>query len=276
MRYGFIGTFGTAQEILTLAAEAERAGWDAFFYWDGISVGPMDTFDPWVLLGAVAARTERVLLGAIINPLSRRRPWKVARETLTLDHVSGGRAILPVGLGAVDDGGFTRVSDEPTDRRDRAARLDETLEFLDLAWQGEPFSFTGQHYQSQDLVFRPRPIQRPRIPIWVVALHPNARSMGRAARYDGVLPNPGGGPEPEYGPDFVRDVVGWLADHRDPQLPPSEVVMEGTSPIGDLAAAAAQVSALADAGATWWIESMWSDPCSPDDLLARVRQGPPR
>ena len=104
MRYGIVLTAGNIHEIAAMAAEAEAAGWDGVFYWDGIAIPGADPiYDPWVTLAAIAMRTERVRFGAIITPPSRRRPWKLARETVTLDHLSGGRIVLPVGLGAVDD-----------------------------------------------------------------------------------------------------------------------------------------------------------------------------
>src|SRR5579884_1479444 len=147
MRYGFILPGGDVQTVVELAAEAEAAGWDGVFYWDGISIpsaGPM--FDPWVVLAAFALRTTRVRIGAMLTPVSRRRPWKLARETMTVDHLSNGRLILPVGLGALDDEGFGKVG-EATDTKTRAERLDEGLEILTGLWSGEPFSFEGKHYR---------------------------------------------------------------------------------------------------------------------------------
>ncbi|MDP9438081.1 MAG: LLM class flavin-dependent oxidoreductase, partial [Actinomycetota bacterium] len=84
MRYGYIVTGGGPRAIAELAREAEEAGWDGVFYWDAINVGEMETYDPWVVMAAMAMRTERVRLGAVLTPLARRRPWKVARETATL------------------------------------------------------------------------------------------------------------------------------------------------------------------------------------------------
>src|SRR5205814_6471999 len=118
MQYGFILPHGDIHTLVELAHEAEVAGWDGVFYWDGIYIkeaGPM--YDPWIVLAAMALRTERVRLGLILTPPSRRRPWKLARETVTLDHLSQGRLILPVGLGALEDGGFIKVG-EDTDRYD--------------------------------------------------------------------------------------------------------------------------------------------------------------
>src|SRR5204863_4018588 len=119
--------------------------------------------------------TTRVRIGAVLTPVSRRRPWKLARETVTLDHLSHGRLVLPVGLGALDDGGFGKVG-EPTDRKTRAELLDEGLAILTGLWSGQPFSFHGEHYQVEELTFLPPPVQSPRIRIWVVGLWPHERS----------------------------------------------------------------------------------------------------
>lgn len=270
MRHGILLTGGPVDEQVELARLAEDRGWDGVFTWDGIHVGDtMEVHDPWVLMAAFACATERVRLGAVIQPLARRRPWKVAREAVTLDHVSGGRLVLFVGLGATDDSGFGRVG-EPTDRRTRAELLDESLEILTGLWTGEPFGFEGRHYRFEPMAFRPTPVQRPRIPVWVVGGWPSERSMGRAARYDGVLPQPlrGG----EYSPAMVADVRTWVGERR--PLDGYEVVIEGTTPADDAEAARAQVAEWEQAGATWWIESDWESP--PAGIRRRVEAGPPR
>lgn len=275
MKYGFVVTSGSAQDIVDLAGEVEAAGWDGFFTWDGISVGDgLDIFDPWAMLAAVAVKTERVKLGAMVFPLSRRRPWKVAREAMTVDHLSNGRLVIPVGLGAVDDAGFSRVHPEVVDRRQRAERLDETLEILDRAWSGEPVTFSGTHYQLEDVVFQPRPIQQPRIPIWVVGAWPSVKSMTRAVKWDGLMLALRGsmeGPTPEQ----VREILAWVGAHRT-EPGPFDVVLEGVTPGDDRAAAVAQLAPFAEAGVTWWIESMWEDPHDVETLRKRIRQGPPR
>ena len=108
MRYGFVIPTGDPRTVAELAHELEEHGWDGAFYWDGIALDNQwdnvggHVYDPWVVLAAMAMRTERVRLGAIVTPPSRRRPWKLARETMTLDHLSGGRLVVPVGLGAVN------------------------------------------------------------------------------------------------------------------------------------------------------------------------------
>ncbi|WP_152189930.1 LLM class flavin-dependent oxidoreductase [Georgenia satyanarayanai] len=276
MRYGVVASFGSVEQVLGVAVAAEEAGWDGFFTWDGISVGTMDTFDPWALLGAVAVSTSRIRLGAMVFALARRHPWKVAREAITVDHLSGGRLVMPVGLGAVDDGAFRRVSGAPTERRTRAELLDDSLAILDLAWRGEPFSFAGTHHRVEDLVFRPTPVQRPRVPVWVVGAWPSTRSMDRALRWDGVLPQPMGGVGEPVTPQMVTDIRALAAERRADGGAGFDVVVEGVLSERD-AAATTRVRELADAGATWWVESRWEgEESRPENVLAHVRRGPPR
>src|SRR5258708_39268693 len=143
MQYGFVIPRGDIQSVVALAQEAEAAGWDGVFYWDGICIpGAGEMYDPWVTLAAIAVRTQRVRIGAMLTPVARRRPWKLARETVTLDHLSGGRLVLPVGLGVLDDLGFGGVG-EPTDRKTRPELLDEGLAILTRLWTADPFTFTG-------------------------------------------------------------------------------------------------------------------------------------
>src|SRR5439155_6034797 len=120
----------------------------------------------------------------------RRNPWKVARETVTLDHLSNGRLVLGVGLGAEV---FKEISsfDGPLDDRVRAQMLDESLAILTGLWSGEKFSFDGIHYKVRETQFLPMPIQKPRIPIWVAGSWPRKKPFKRAARFDGSVPMSG-------------------------------------------------------------------------------------
>jgi alkanesulfonate monooxygenase SsuD/methylene tetrahydromethanopterin reductase-like flavin-dependent oxidoreductase (luciferase family) len=276
VRYGFLIPTGDPRVVAELAREVEGAGWDGAFYWDGIYVGEMNTYDPWVVMAAMAMRTERVRIGAILTPPARRRPWKLARETLALDHLSGGRLVLPVGLGALDDGGFSKVG-EPTDRKVRAQLLDESLEILIGLWSGEPFSYGGEHYRMEEMTFRPPPVQRPRIPIWVVGAWPSRRSMERALRYDGVLVAAVGGSaeSPGVTTETIGEIKEYVEENRD-ETTPFDIVWEGQTPGEDQGRAASIVRPYAEAGATWWIESPWMPPNEPKDLRVRIKQGPPR
>jgi len=204
----------------------------------------------------------------ILTPPSRRRPWKLARETMTVDRLSGGRLILPVGLGALDDAGFGNVG-EPTDARTRADLLDESLAILDGLWSGEPFAFEGRHYRFGSMTFQPTPVQRPRIPVWVVAVTPSERSMQRALRWDGILAQTDNLEEIRAMADRVRsERPGDLSDGR------FDIVAQGATPAADPAQAWAAVQPYADAGATWWIDGDWEQP-TVDSNRRRIRAGPP-
>lgn len=274
MRFGFVGSYGTLPQLLEMAEAADGTGWDGFFTWDAISLGETAIWDPWVLLGAAAVRTRRVRLGALVFALARRRPWKVAREALTIDHLSGGRLVLPVGLGVLDDAGFSRVSGEATGARDRAEHLDDALAILDRAWAGERFSYQGTHHRIDDALFLPRPVQRPRIPVWPVGGWPSPRSMARAARWDGVVLQRTGSAEP-LTPADVAEAVAWIAEHRTAGMAGYDVVVQDVLP-DDAGAAHDHAAAFAQAGATWFIDSRWdAATATPERLLAVVRQGPP-
>ena len=272
LRYGFVIPKGSPRVVAELAREVEEAGWDGVFYWDGICVGDMETYDPWVVMAAMAMRTERVRIGAVLTPPARRRPWKLARETVTLDHLSGGRLVLPVGLGALDDGGFSKVG-EPTDKKVRAQLLDESLEILTGLWSGKPFSYQGEHYRLEEMTFRPPPVQRPRVPVWVVGAWPSRKSMGRTLRYDGVLVAAVGGSP--VTPETIREISEYTEENREGDGA-FDIVWEGQTPGEDPERVASIVRPYAEAGATWWIESPWTPPNEPDDLRVRIRQGPPR
>lgn len=276
MQFGFVVTGGDPRTQAELAAEAEAAGWDGVFTFDAIDIGGMDMYDPWVVLAAMAMRTERIRLGAMIFAPTRRRPWKLAREALTLDHLSGGRLVLPVGLGALDDRGFGPVG-EATEARERAAILDETLAILDALWSGERLEHDGDRYRIDGMTMRPLPVQRPRIPVWVVGAWPAAPSMRRAARWDGIVLQPRDGDAWRAdAPAVVREAAGWIAGERARAglAGPFDIVADGTSRPGD-ETDAARARALAEAGATWWVESDWEAP-SVEAMRARIEAGPPR
>lgn len=276
MQYGFIIPIGDIHTIVEMAGEAEAAGWDGVFYWDGISIPSMPSmFDPWVALAAIAQRTTRVRIGAILTPVSRRRPWKLARETVSVDQLSRGRLVLPVGLGALDDGGFAKVG-EVTDRKTRAELLDEGLEILTGLWSGKPFSFEGKHYHLEEMTFTPPPVQTPRIPIWVVGAWPREKSMQRVLRYDGLMPNKinPDGTHGEVTPDDIRAMKDYIEQHRT-LTTPFDIITEGETPGDDPVQGAALIRPYAAAGSTWWMEARWGAH-TVEEVRARIKQGPPR
>jgi hypothetical protein len=274
MKFGFVLPKGDARIAAEFARLAEHSGWDGFFVWE-----PVWGIDAWVSLTAAAMVTEHIRLGTMLSPLSRMRPWKLASETATLDNLSNGRVILSVGLGAVETG-FEDFG-EITSRKIRAELLDEGLEILTSLWAGEPFHYVGKHYQVEitEDTFRPPPppLQKPRIPIWVVGAWPSMKSMQRALRYDGLLPAVLG----EDGkvrlemitPSEILTMKRFIADHRD-QDTPFEIVIEGQTPGDDLPKAREMINHYREVGVTWWIEALWSVQEN-EKLLTRIQQGPP-
>ncbi|GER91358.1 luciferase-like protein [Dictyobacter vulcani] len=275
MQYGFIIPRGNVHEILELTQEAEEAGWDGVFYWDGINIEVVgEMYDPWAVLAAMAVRTNRVRIGAMLTPPSRRRPWKLARETVTVDHLSHGRLVVPVGLGALDDGGFGKVG-EVTERKERAQLMDESLDILTGLWSGQPFSYHGQHYQLEEMTFLPPPAQQPRIPIWVVGAWPAQKSMQRVLKYDGLLPTAAApGEHGNLKPDDIRAMRAYIEQNRT-STTPFDIIWEGETPGDNRAQAAEIVKPYIDSGITWWMESRWLTP-DLDVIRTRIRQGPPR
>jgi alkanesulfonate monooxygenase SsuD/methylene tetrahydromethanopterin reductase-like flavin-dependent oxidoreductase (luciferase family) len=281
MRYGIVLTTADARISGELAAAAESAGWDGAFTYDAVSIADTQLDDPWITLAAMALATERVTLGAMVFAPTRRRPWLFAKEAFTLDRLSGGRLVLPVGLGALDDKAFANVG-EPVEARERAAILDEALAIVERLSSGSEASFEGEHYRFGPMALRPSPVQQPRIPVWPVGAWPHAKSMSRALRWDGVVVQLADGANPAH----LAEVTAWLTAKRvvaaadavasaDGTARPFEVIVDGMTPASDPAAAASITRAHADAGATWWIEADWQH-TELDALRARIAAGPPR
>jgi hypothetical protein len=279
MRYGFILTGGDIWTIPDMAAEAEAAGWDGVFIPDCISIDtpsvpPGPGYDPWILLALMAARTERVRLGPMVAAISRRRPWKLARETVTLDQLSRGRLVLPVGLGAAgDDAGFYKVGEEMS-TRGRAQLMDECLDILNGAWSGETFQHEGERYHVDAMKLLPACVQRPRIPVWVVGAWPRPRSMQRVLQWDGIIPQKMDGSDTPMSPLDIRAIREYVEANRE-RATEFDITWEGSTPGDDLTRAAAMVRPWRDAGVTWWMEADWSA-TDPEEVRKRIRQGPPR
>jgi alkanesulfonate monooxygenase SsuD/methylene tetrahydromethanopterin reductase-like flavin-dependent oxidoreductase (luciferase family) len=252
--------------VARLAGELEEHGWDGFFLWDHIrwrepvaAVG-----DTQVTLTAIATATERIRFGPLVTPLARRRPAKVARETVGLDLLSGGRLILGVGLGSDRFGSEYSTTGEELDDRRRARMLDESLEILEAAWSGEPVCHRGEHYTVDAMRFLPRPVQRPRIPVWVAGFAGMPKPMRRAARYDGFFPIR------LESADQVAEIVARVhalrkEAGRAPEEP-YEVIAElepGTDP-----------APYREAGATWLLVAPDWEGASVDAVRGVIRAGP--
>jgi alkanesulfonate monooxygenase SsuD/methylene tetrahydromethanopterin reductase-like flavin-dependent oxidoreductase (luciferase family) len=277
MQYGFVIEGGDPLMVAELTQEAEAAGWDGVFIADAIAIGgdkypAFPWYDPWITLTAMALRTERIRIGTLITPVSRRRPWKLVRETVTLDHLSNGRLTLGVGLGAAkDDGGFCKVG-EAMDLKVRAERLDEGLEIMNGLWSGKPFSFSGEHYRVDKLTMLPTPVQSPRIPVWVVGVWQKQKSMRRALRWDGIIPQKYKSME-RVTPAEVREMKQFIDEGRE-RSTPFDIVVGGTTSGKSRKQAEKIVRPFADAGAAWWLESSMT--LSLDRLGERIKKGPPR
>jgi len=265
---------GSPRELAELAAEAESSGWDGFFIFDHISYSNNEHVplaDPWVALAAIAMNTRRMRIGPLVTPLARRRPWKLARETVSIDHLSNGRLTLGVGLGDPVDAEFTSLGENGEDRI-RAAKLDEGLEVLVGLWSGEPFSHLGKHYEVRNVQFLPRPLQSPRIPIWVAGRWPRREPFLRAVRWEGVFPL-GLARGSKLNPDEIRNVLSFIRNHRADQSPYDLIATSGDSgQVEDNE----MLRAYAAAGTTWWMADLRRWRNSREELRNRIRKGPPR
>ena len=273
------GEFADPRFTARVACEAEDAGWDAVWVWDHIMRDPADPHaDAWILLAAIALATSRVRLGPMVTPLARRRPWHLAREAVTIDHLSAGRLTLGVGNGSRAHE-FTAFGDEGT-LAGRAAMLDEGLTILDGLWSGRPFSFEGAHFRLREVTFTPVPLQQPRIPVWVGATWPVPAPIRRAAHWDGVWPlrRASDGTSVPLTPDDVRGVRDAVDRERRAvgSSGPFDIQVAGTTDPADGERAVDTVRAYAQAGATWWSERINPSRGDTERMLERVRLGPPR
>jgi alkanesulfonate monooxygenase SsuD/methylene tetrahydromethanopterin reductase-like flavin-dependent oxidoreductase (luciferase family) len=242
----FIAPFDELVEprvVADLAASAEAHGWDGVFVWDHIAYrAPVRAVaDPWIVLSAIACATRTLRIGPMVTPLARRRVQKLARETVTLDHLSGGRLTLGVGLGSDNSGELSPFGEE-TDPRARARLLDDGLERLSAMWAGE---------------FEPAPVQQPRIPVWVAARWPNRRPVRRAVRWDGLFPIEMPGPE------ALAALVHETTEARGGE--PFDIVAE-IAPGEDPAP-------WRDAGATWVLTGFGRQPRA-DEVRDAIAAGP--
>lgn len=268
------GPFGDPFVLADLAVLAEESGWDGVFLWDHIVHAPLSgdpTVDAGMALALIAERTSRIMIGPMITPLARRRPWKVAREMATLDIISGGRVIFGTGLGDLED--FVTFA-EPRGPGERVERLLEGIELLRRFWSGEQVSFGGIRYTVDDVILQPRPV-RGTIPIWMAGGHTNANALARAADVDGVAAI-------RYPWDLDRMMAPWelaeivstVSGHRSGDMEGYDVVAIGRSTAG--ASGVAHVSEFVDAGMTWWWETLHQDREDLDGVRARIGAGPPR
>lgn len=287
MKYGLylpnFGAFGDARLLADMAHDAEQAGWDGFFLWDHIArtVTP-HVVDTWVALTAIAMSTSSIRFGPLVTPLPRRRPWKLARETASLDQLSAGRLVLGVGTGGL--GGLTvewANFGEELDLRTRAEMLDESLEVLTGLWSGKPFSYMGKHYQIKDTQFTPTPAQSPRIPIWVAGNWPNQTPFRRAARWDGMVPQV----DLKQGDELsqLEAAIQYARGQRKKEAAYEVVYSTSLTPGNQPARVAERVAQYGEIGITWLLEQLypehfggeWQGNWPVEAMRQRILQGPP-
>ncbi|UCD98688.1 MAG: LLM class flavin-dependent oxidoreductase [Chloroflexota bacterium] len=284
MKFGIylpnFGSFGQAQVLADLARDAENSGWDGFFIWDHVGGWALPMVDPWVALAAIAVTTHRIRIGTTVTPLPRRRPWKLAREAVSIDHLSGGRLTLGVGSGG-GESEWADLGEEP-DLKKRGAMLDEALSVLVGLWSGEPFSFAGQYYHIKNAHFLPKPLQQPHIPIWVGGNWPYKTPFRRAAKWDGAFPL-FWVEENEEELAQLDEIVRYLSKYRKHEQPIDIICMGVThDPISK--EDCSLVEQRSELGATWWLECLtpfrygkdYEDEWPADAMRERILQGPPQ
>jgi alkanesulfonate monooxygenase SsuD/methylene tetrahydromethanopterin reductase-like flavin-dependent oxidoreductase (luciferase family) len=261
-----------ADFILELAILADKAGWDGFFLWDHLTFEfDISLHDPWVLLGAIAGCTQNLRIGPIVTALARRRAHKVAKEAVTLDHLSKGRAVLGVGLGGIDRE-FSAFGEE-SKKTVRAEKLDEALHIINRLWSGETVEHHGKHYTIDKVAFLPKPIQEPRIPIWVGGHSKSA--IRRASQYDGWCP---AGPTPSVGErglslKEIQEANALIKKNRKEDRPIDIVYTLELSEPGKLAED--RLEQFSSSGITWLLEAIQGMRYSQTEAKERVKMGPP-
>jgi hypothetical protein len=266
--------YASPHSAANLAQLAEESGWDGIFLGDAIW-----TQDPMISLAAAAMTTHRIRLGTMVIPVPLRRPWKLASESVALDHLSNGRLTLGLGAGAVWMG-WQAFPDEPINTKVRTGMLEETIDILSLLYQCKQFDYDGQYYhlkltQLDVKHYPPKPVQQPRIPLWVPGIWPRMKSMRRILKCDGLLPqkmNPKGEFE-LVTPDDLHQMKAFIDANRT-LTTPFDYITEGETGNLDPYKQRDLLQEWVDAGATWWVESLWEN--TEQEAAARLRQGPPR
>jgi alkanesulfonate monooxygenase SsuD/methylene tetrahydromethanopterin reductase-like flavin-dependent oxidoreductase (luciferase family) len=269
MRYGIevvpFGPYSNPRAVVELAQAAEEAGWEGIWLWDHV-VFPYGVGDPWITLAAVAAATTRLKLCTGVSPVPRYRPHLLARMLTSLDRLSDGRVIFGAGAGV--DWDFTPFG-EPGDAKVRAAMLDEGLTLLNGLLSGEEITHHGVHYTAEAVRLVPSPVQQPRIPVWIGG--DSGAALRRAAAWDGwimgtideqcQITNP---------PEKIASQVAAIRRQRTSNVA-FDVAVDGASQPGDNT----WPRAYADAGATWWFECIFASRGSHEEMLDRIKAGPP-
>ncbi|MCB9135506.1 MAG: LLM class flavin-dependent oxidoreductase [Anaerolineales bacterium] len=273
LKFGLALPYNETRVVARLAQQAEEAGWDGLFLGDAIWCE-----DPMIALTAAAMTTTRIRLGTMIIPVPLRRPWKIASESVALDRLSDGRLILGLGAGAVWMG-WHAFPDEVKETKTRAEMLDETIDILTLLYQRKQFDYNGKHFhlkltQMDVMHYPPKPIQQPRIPLWVPGIWPRKKSMQRVLKCDGIFAEKHGtdGKSADLTPEDVRQIKAFVEENRT-LTTPFDIVVSGKTSEMDRVQQKDVMETWADTGATWWVEGLWGE--SEEKVMQRIQQGPP-
>lgn len=292
MKFGlYCPTFGDYSDpryLVELAQLAESSGWNGFFIWDHILLtgSGLPVADATTTLAAIAASTNKINFGPMVTPVPRRRPWKLAKELITLDHLSKGRLILGAGIGS-PDWEYTLFGEDPS-LQIRAEKLNEGLEIIAKMCAGNRFSHSGNQYTVLEEEVGPGSVQKPRIPTWIAGTYGNKAPFRRAARWDGVFPLKMDVDELRKPSDSVRnwpstwmsttqlaEVVDYIKKRRG-SLNGFEVACSGST-LGDSDSVASEkAQEFEESGATWWLEWILDAPNLVDKYEELIKKGPPR
>ena len=275
--YGlYVPNFGSAAHPINLAkaaVAAEKSGWDGFFLWDHLVEWnkPVPVYETFTSLAAIATNTNKIRIGTSISPLPKYKPWIIARGTVALDHLSNGRLILGVGIGAAESTDYGRFGEIP-DNRVLGEKLDESLKIITGLWTGKRFSHRGKHFSVKEAVFRPSPLQKPRIPIWTGGFWPHKAPFKRASKWEGTIPLRAPGRLAESAD--IKEIAAYVRNRRSGKSDFDIANIGWTSGV-NRARDREKVSRYVDAGTTWWLESLWTKRDKPKEMQARIRRGPP-
>ncbi|MCW3981509.1 MAG: LLM class flavin-dependent oxidoreductase [Candidatus Bathyarchaeota archaeon] len=262
------GITSKPQDYVKLAKSGEECGWEGFFLWDHVFLPwapDHDVLDPWVMLSAIAAQTNEMIMGTTVTPLARRRPMIIAREAITIDRLSSGRFVLGVGLGGSAE---LKALGEEEDPKTRGAMLDESLAILKGLWSGTPFTFEGKHFRiAEPVKFKPGG----NIKIWVGGNWPNKKPFRRAAKYDGIFPLKAGS-DPSIYPQDYREILSYIGKYRE-SLDSFDLV-KSILTVGDKEEDA-YIHDFMDMGVNWLLEAFWPARCSLKEIQKRIERGPP-
>jgi alkanesulfonate monooxygenase SsuD/methylene tetrahydromethanopterin reductase-like flavin-dependent oxidoreductase (luciferase family) len=264
MKIGLALPYSGAKAVARWAKLAEESGWEGCFLGDAIWCE-----DPMISLAAAAMVTRRICLSTMIIPVPLRRPWKIASESVALDHLSGGRLILGLGTGATWMG-WQGFPDEVVNQKVRAEMLDECIDILTLLYRSKPFDYNGRHYHLNltlldEQYYPPKPVQQPRIPLWIPAIWPRPKSLQRALKCDGIFVEKLN--QEPVTPEDVRALKVYVEENRT-LTTPFDIVATGSTAELTPEQRQERLREWEEAGATWWIEGMWAE--EPEQVEQRI------